>query len=100
MSAWFEITYADEDDLIARTFAANIKAAIEKGDEDLILLYLQSAVDFASVKAVYQESYGDEPGPLIKGKFTENDDVIEYLLVRSGLMETGLTVVEDEFGQS
>lgn len=95
-----EITYADEDDLIARSFAANIKAAIDEGSEPLILQYLQAAVDFAAVKAVYQENYADEPGPLIKKAFTENDDVIEYLLVRSGLMETGLTVVKDEFGQS
>ena len=95
-----KVTYADEDDLIARCFAANIKGAIDASAEDLLLRYLQSPVDFAAVKAVYEESYGGDPGPLIKDTFSEHDDVIEYLLVKTGLMDTGLVVVADEFGQS
>ncbi len=75
-------------------------AAIANGEEDLILGYLQAAVDYAAVKAVYQESDGEDVGALIKAKFTENDDVIEYLLTRTGLLATGLTVVEDEFGRA
>lgn len=82
------VTYDDEEELLGRHYAADIRAAAQTPDLDRMLLYLQSAVDFSAVKKMYRQSYGTDPGKDILNAFNgdEDGDVIELFLAKTGLI--------------
>ncbi|MFW5443930.1 MAG: hypothetical protein ACKE51_06465, partial [Methylococcaceae bacterium] len=81
-------TIEDEEDLIAKSFAANILAATKNKKIDLMLQYLQSAVDYSAIKSAYQENYGKDVGTDIKQAFSadEQTNVISFLLKQAKLV--------------
>lgn len=82
-----KVTYEDEDDLIARSFAANMNASLSKENHALMIQLLQSAVDFEAVDSVFASIYGDRLGDRIKEVFAQGEHRIafRYLLAVTGL---------------
>lgn len=97
-----KVTYDDEDDLIARHYAADIRAAAQTPGLDRMLLYLQSAVDFVAVNRVYQESYGTDAGKEVLAAFKgdEDEDVIELYLLKTGLIDRASFSLKSEGGRA
>lgn len=82
-------TIKDEEDLIAKSFAADIQAAVKDKNIDLIAQYLQSAVDFSAIKSAYQENYGKDVGKEIQQAFNKKEEqitVITFLLKQTKLL--------------
>lgn len=84
-----KVTFNDEDDLVNKSFAADILSAAQSRDIDFMVQLLQSAVDYCAVKAAFQENYGKEPGKFIQECFADNYqiEVIEFLLLETQLIE-------------
>lgn len=96
------ITFEEEEGMIAKSFAANIFAAIESNNTDVIVQLLQSAVDYSAVKAAYQVNYKGDVGEAIREAFTRKEevDVIDYLLLKTKLIEDGnITLIEETPGK-
>lgn len=93
-----EITYADEGDLMAKSHAANMHAAIKGADMESLMCLLQSAVDFSAVRAAYQENYKGDAGEAIRGAFSSDTqkDVVDFLLVKTGLADDGTLTLYEE----
>jgi len=93
-----EVSYADEEDLIAKSLAANIYATIEGGDMECLLGLLQSAVDFSAVGAVYEKNYKSAISEAIRGAFSAGakKDVVDFLLVKTGLADDGMITIYEE----
>ncbi|WP_300672773.1 type VI secretion system tube protein TssD [Desulfoluna sp.] len=96
------ISYEDEGDLIAKSLAANIQAAIQGGDMESLLSLMQSAVDFKTVGAAYKANYKGELSEDIRGAFDSGvqKDVVDFLLVKTGLADDGMITFYEETQQA
>lgn len=93
-----EVTYANEEDLIAKSLAANIHGAIERIDMESLLGLMQSAVDFKTVGQAYQTNYNAELTEAMRDAFnTETQkDAVNFLLLKTGLMNDSKVKLYEE----
>lgn len=82
------VTYENEEDLFAKSMAADLHAAIKGKHSNIMMRLLQSMADFAVVKSAYQENYGSDLGSSIKNAFNgaHERDVVQFLLIGNKLL--------------
>lgn len=82
-----EIKYIDAKDAAEKSYAANIKAALDKDDHEWLAGLLQANVDYNKVKDAYMENYEEDLVKKLEESFTSEDDknTITYLLLNLDL---------------
>jgi len=93
-----EMTYTNEEDLIAKSLAANIHGAIEGVDMESLLGLMQSAVDFKTVGQAYKTNYNVQLTEAMRDAFNAEiqKDTVNFLLLKTGLMDDGKVKLYEE----